>query len=137
MVAAAKGTNTHSTRRVSMKQILFISTKNQCLYQEKISCELHHEGYSVESIPLDLFINRKPALSRYDLAIIHLHPDVTASWRVYLDLRHELRDFPLLAFMSHHSMESLKAAIQNIAETIQRNSKKCNTPFDMTFAENR
>ncbi|MFW6271751.1 MAG: hypothetical protein ACOC1Q_01750 [Desulfosalsimonas sp.] len=82
-----------------MKRILYIYQSGHYLNQENISRELYPDIFEVHFIELDSFDRRKTVLSDYDLAIIHLHPDMRTSWELYLDLKYCLPEFSVLALM--------------------------------------
>lgn len=84
------------------------------IQSQKVSRQLRQEGYEVEQVDLDLLDFSALEISEADLAIVHLHPDVQATWGTYLDLKHRFPDFPVLAYMGHHAVDALKAAIINI-----------------------
>lgn len=42
------------------------------------------------------------------MVIVHLHPDVQATWGAYLDFKHCYPDFPVLVYMRHQAVTSLK-----------------------------
>ncbi|MFP4195122.1 MAG: hypothetical protein ACLFRO_09300, partial [Desulfobacterales bacterium] len=72
------------------------------------------EGYEVQPVDLESLDLSNPQVPEADLAIVPLHPDVPATWGAYLDLKHRFPDFPVLVYMSHHAVDTLKAAIKNI-----------------------
>lgn len=94
-----------------MNKILFISPGETYLNHEEISYVLDREGYEVQYIELDSIGKSTLELSGYNLAIIHLHPDIPASWGEYLDLKHQFPGFPILVFMPHHTVHRLTSEI--------------------------
>lgn len=99
-----------------MEKILFISPGENYSNREEISRLLQHEGYEVQFTDLDSLPGKNSdALFGYELAIIHLHPEIPASWGMYLDLKHRFPQFPILVFMPHHTLHRLKSSICNIA----------------------
>ena len=99
-----------------MRRILFISPGENYLNRDEISCVFQHEGYDVQFTDLDSSTGKSaPELSGYELAVIHLHPEIPASWGMYLDLKHRFPQFPILVFMPHHAVHRLKSAVFNLA----------------------
>ena len=97
-----------------MKKILLICRQKDLQSQKEVTRKLCQEGYEVEPIGIDSLDLSSPEVPEADLAIVSLHPDVPATWGAYLDLRHRFPGFPVLVYMRHHAVDTLKAAIQNI-----------------------
>ena len=95
-----------------MKRILIID--NAAQEKTLVNEALKREGYRVNTLEaesLDL-VRLDPAT--FDLAIVNLYPDVSNTWGIYLDFKQHFPDTPVLVYMSHHALDSLKAAINNI-----------------------
>ncbi|MFO7971486.1 MAG: hypothetical protein R6U40_07025 [Desulfobacterales bacterium] len=82
--------------------------------KKTISSELEKNGYDVELIGLEELYFNSLDLSGFNLAIISLHPDISATWNAYLDFRHQFPGFPVLVCMGHHGVDRLKSAIKNV-----------------------
>lgn len=96
-----------------MKKILIIYKCPQSQHPEKIAHELKEEGYAVSQVDLESIDSDMAALSRFDLAILHAHPENLA-WETYLDLRHRFSKTPTLFYTRHYAFNSLKSAIRNV-----------------------
>lgn len=46
--------------------------------------------------------------------IINLHPDIAMAWGAYLDFKKHLPGFPVLLFMCHNNLISLKSTIKEV-----------------------
>ncbi len=97
-----------------MTKILFICQQEGLQKQKEVLRDLCQEGYEVEQIGLESLDLSSPEVPEAELAIVHLHPDVPATWGTYLDLKHRFPDFPVLVYMRHHAVDTLKSAIKNI-----------------------
>ncbi len=95
-----------------MKHILIICKKGN--EKKGINGELNAEGYTVEKIAINSLDRVKQSFDAYDLAIIHLHPDVAEAWRLYVDFKERYPDLPVMVYMDHQPLTSLKAAIRDI-----------------------
>lgn len=97
-----------------MTKILLFCQQEGIQSQKEVCRQLRREGYEVKEVGLELPDLSSPEISGADLAIVHLHPDVPATWGAYLDLRHRFPDFPVVVYMRHHAVDTLKSAIKNI-----------------------
>ncbi|MCF8094373.1 MAG: hypothetical protein K9J79_03340 [Desulfobacteraceae bacterium] len=104
-----------------MTKIIFIYQDRDLWSQKEVAAELRLEGYDVNPIHLESIDFSNLTDFDADLVIVPLHPDVPATWGAYLDLRHSLPEHPVLAYMRHHKVNGLKAAIENIFD--QRRKK--------------
>ncbi len=94
-----------------MKKILIVSRGSR---EKTISSELKAGGYDVRLIGVEKLDFNSLDLSRFNLAVISLHPDISATWNAYLDFRQQFPGFPALVYMGHHGVDRLKSAIKNV-----------------------
>lgn len=95
-----------------MKKILIVCRGSR--EKKTISSELEKNGYDVELIGLEELYFNSPDLSGFNLAVISLHPEISATWSTYLDFRQQFPGFPVLVYMGHHGVDRLKSAIKNV-----------------------
>ncbi len=96
-----------------MKTLWLVYQQNNQHNQQKISRELRSEGYDVKSVDIGSIDFATSGTPDADLVIMHLHPDVQATWGAYLDFKHCHPDFPVLVYMRHQAVTTLKRAIGN------------------------
>jgi DNA-binding NtrC family response regulator len=95
-----------------MKKILIVCRGSR--EEKTISSELKEDGYDVQLIGVEKHDFNSLDLSRFNLAVISLHPDIAATWNAYLDFRQQFPGFPALVYMGHHGVDRLKSAIKNV-----------------------
>ena len=95
-----------------MKTILIID--NEAQEKVLVNEALQREGYHIKTMDADSLDLETLDPSSFDLTIVNLYPDVPTTWGIYLDFKHHFPDCPVLVYMNHQALESLKSAIKNI-----------------------
>lgn len=97
-----------------MKNIMIIQKQPEIKEQELIRRELMREGYSVKTVDFDSIDFNTATLFGFDLAVVHLYPDVSASREACQVLKHHFPDLPIFIHMRRHGINTLKSAILSI-----------------------
>jgi hypothetical protein len=95
-----------------MKQIAVIY-RHSASTQEIVEA-LEAEGHAVWPIPLELYIPVQFDASAYDLAVIHLAPDIATAWGTFHDFREWFPGLPVVLYMCRNNIETLKSAIKDV-----------------------
>lgn len=97
-----------------MKNIMIIQKQPEIKDRELIRRELRREGYFVKTVDFESIAFSTADFSGVDLAVVHLYPDISASWQACNVLKHHIPDLPIFIHMRRHGINTLKSALLSI-----------------------
>lgn len=95
-----------------MKKILIIY--NSLYGPNDAANRLAKSGFAVQSMDVEALDFSKFDPSAFDMAVINLYPDVSLSWRTYLDFKQRFPKFPVLLQMRREAVDRLQSVVKNI-----------------------
>ena len=104
----------HADGKLNMAKILIVDDKKtilKLLYQELSIGNYHVVTLSAIGLIWEYIRDEKP-----DLVLLGLHSESFDSWQILNDIKKKMPNLPVLIYIieNHHSMESLKQAINEI-----------------------